>query len=68
MKLKGKKRWLSAGLAGIAAVIAALVPATAPLVEAVAAGVAEVLIGTEEAPGVQREDAPPVLDPEKSGS
>lgn len=62
MKLKGKKRWLTAGLAGIAAVIAALAPATQPLVEVVLAEVGKALIGSEKTPGVRMPGEPPVPD------
>ena len=53
-----KKKWLGALMAALAAGIAALAPATAPLVEAVAAGIGEVLIGTEERPAVVQRGAP----------
>lgn len=58
---KGKKKWLTAVLAALAAAAAVVIPGAAPLVEVALSVVGQVLIGTEEAPAVQ---APGALPPE----
>lgn len=60
---KGRKTWLTAVLAAVAAAAAVVVPQAAPAVEVALSIVGQLLIGTETAPAVVLPGAEPPADP-----